>query len=362
MKTRPSDRKLYGPEQNDSDIEIFRCPCQRFGRGVQRSRECPGHRCFGFCAVYQKSTAVERSRARSRTRSRRSRSRCEADGYAPAQILPHDSYLINLGHPSAPELEKSRTAFIDEMKRCEALGLDRLNFHPGSHLGKISLEECLDRVTESIDLALACTQGVTAVIENTAGQGSNVGFSFCHLAEIIARVKDKQQGRGLDRYLPRVRGRIRPLFRRGLRADVRRVRRDGRLPLLAGHAPQRLDEADGQPGGPPPVAGRRNDRAGRFPLHRPRQTVRRYAVDSRNARSRTAGRPRSICFASLPDSSGPDFFRGGRTAIFSVPVLRSFRLVPRCGRSFVSVSCKVGRIPVSGSVCHMEKRCFRSIL
>ena len=121
------------------------------------------------------------------------RSRCREDGYAPSQILPHDSYLINLGHPSTPELEKSRTAFIDEMKRCEALGLDRLNFHPGSHLGKIPVDECLSRVAESIDLALASTQGVTAVIENTAGQGSNVGFSFHHLAEIIARVKDKSR-------------------------------------------------------------------------------------------------------------------------------------------------------------------------
>ena len=121
------------------------------------------------------------------------RSRCEECGYAPSQILPHDSYLINLGHPSAPELDKSRSAFIDEMKRCEVLGLDRLNFHPGSHLGKISVDECLVRIAESIDMALECTQGVTAVIENTAGQGSNVGFSFHHLASIIARVKDKSR-------------------------------------------------------------------------------------------------------------------------------------------------------------------------
>ena len=79
------------------------------------------------------------------------------------------------------------------MQRCEQLGLDRLNFHPGSHLGKISVEECLSLVAESINMALERTSGVTAVIENTAGQGTNVGFSFHHLRAIIDQVKD--QGR-----------------------------------------------------------------------------------------------------------------------------------------------------------------------
>ncbi len=115
---------------------------------------------------------------------------CERFGYGTGQILPHDSYLINLGHPSAPELEKSRAAFLDEMQRCEQLGIDRLNFHPGATLGAISVEECLDRIAESINLALAATRGVVAVIENTAGQGSGVGHRFEHLARIIAGVSD----------------------------------------------------------------------------------------------------------------------------------------------------------------------------
>lgn len=121
------------------------------------------------------------------------RQACTTYGYAPAQILPHDSYLINLGHPEEEGLEKSRQAFCDEMQRCEALGLDRLNFHPGSHLNRISEVESLDRIAASIDLALECTQGVTAVIENTAGQGSNLGFRFEQLAYIIERVKDKSR-------------------------------------------------------------------------------------------------------------------------------------------------------------------------
>ncbi len=118
---------------------------------------------------------------------------CCDGGYSPAQILPHDSYLINLGHPEPEGLEKSREAFIDEMQRCQSLGLDRLNFHPGSHLRKITPEESMDRIAESINIALAQSQGVAAVIENTAGQGSNLGFSFYHLAYIIERVEDKSR-------------------------------------------------------------------------------------------------------------------------------------------------------------------------
>jgi deoxyribonuclease-4 len=121
------------------------------------------------------------------------REACDKYGFAPHQILPHDSYLINLGHPEREGLEKSRASFIHEMERCERLGLDRLNFHPGSHLKKISEEESLKLVAESINIALDKTRGVTAVIENTAGQGSNLGYAFWHLAYIIDRVEDKSR-------------------------------------------------------------------------------------------------------------------------------------------------------------------------
>lgn len=116
-----------------------------------------------------------------------------AAGIDPKHVLPHDSYLINLGHPEQEGLELSREAFLNEMQRCEQLGLDRLNFHPGSHLKKISTEECLDRVAESINIALRATKGVTAVIENTAGQGSNVGFAFWQLRRIIDGVEDRSR-------------------------------------------------------------------------------------------------------------------------------------------------------------------------
>ncbi|MEH6472020.1 MAG: deoxyribonuclease IV [Halopseudomonas sp.] len=118
---------------------------------------------------------------------------CERYGYQPQQILPHDSYLINLGHPEAEALQKSRSAFIDELHRCQQLGLTLLNFHPGSHLRQLTESDCLDRVAESINIALEATEGVTAVIENTAGQGSNLGYRFEHLAQIIDGVEDKSR-------------------------------------------------------------------------------------------------------------------------------------------------------------------------
>ena len=127
-------------------------------------------------------------------------------GILPRHVLPHDSYLINLGHPEEEKLEKSRAAFIDELQRCDALGLDKLNFHPGSHLAKLTKKQkedsallekienkCLDVIAESINLALDKTQNVKAVIENTAGQGSNLGYKFEHLAYIIEKIEDKSR-------------------------------------------------------------------------------------------------------------------------------------------------------------------------
>ena len=121
------------------------------------------------------------------------RENCEKYDYKPFQILPHDSYLINLGHPGKEPLEKSRASFLDEMQRCEQLGLDRLNFHPGSHLKTISEEECLRRIAESINIVLDKTKGVTAVIENTAGQGTNMGHKFEQIRFMIDNVNDKSR-------------------------------------------------------------------------------------------------------------------------------------------------------------------------
>ena len=134
------------------------------------------------------------------------KSALEASGILPKHVLPHDSYLINLGHPEIEKLEKSRDAFVDELERCELLGLDKLNFHPGSHLVKVPKKDkenlevmkpiediCLNTIAESINIALDKTTGVSAVMENTAGQGTNLGWRFEHLAYIIDRVEDKSR-------------------------------------------------------------------------------------------------------------------------------------------------------------------------
>ncbi|MBT3030008.1 MAG: deoxyribonuclease IV [Candidatus Thiodiazotropha endolucinida] len=121
------------------------------------------------------------------------RENLDGSGISPRHVLPHDSYLINLGHPETKGLEKSRAAFLDEMQRCEQLGLSLLNFHPGATLRKIGEEESLQRVADSINLVLEQTRGVTAVIENTAGQGSTLGYRFEHLAAIIDAIKDKSR-------------------------------------------------------------------------------------------------------------------------------------------------------------------------
>jgi len=117
----------------------------------------------------------------------------EKSGIQTKHILPHDSYLINLGHPEVEARQKSLDSFIHELQRCEILKLDRLNFHPGSHLRKISEEECLNNIAESMNKAIDATKDVKLVIENTAGQGSNLGYKFEHLAYIIDKIEDKSR-------------------------------------------------------------------------------------------------------------------------------------------------------------------------
>ena len=118
---------------------------------------------------------------------------CKENGFGPESILAHDSYLINLGHPESAGLEKSRTAFLDELTRCELLGLTTLNFHPGSHLKKISETDCLKTIAQSLNIAIDQTQSVIPVIENTAGQGTNLGHRFEQIAEIIDQVENKDR-------------------------------------------------------------------------------------------------------------------------------------------------------------------------
>lgn len=142
-------------------------------------------------ALFTRNPSRWTSKAISDAEAEAFKANCDLYGYTPEVILPHDSFLINLGSPEADKLEKSRAAFLDEMRRCEQLGLTMLNFHPGAHLRLMGEDACLDLIAESINRILDVTSGVKAVIENTAGQGSNLGFTFAQIARIIDGVEDK---------------------------------------------------------------------------------------------------------------------------------------------------------------------------
>lgn len=118
---------------------------------------------------------------------------CERCGYAPGAILPHSGFMMNPGSPDKRKLAMSRKLLTEELRRCEMLGLTMLNFHPGASLGQADDDTTLRVIAESINIALDKTTGVTAVIENTAGQGSNLGWRFEQIADIIDRVEDKSR-------------------------------------------------------------------------------------------------------------------------------------------------------------------------
>ena len=144
-------------------------------------------------ALFTGSSSRWVSKDPSQEEIRKFKENCELYGYSPDVILPHDNFLINLGSPDSKTLGLSRKSFSDELRRCELLGLKMLNFHPGSHKNEITEEECLDRIAESLNRAREKSEGVTAVLENVAGQGSNLGHSFEQLAHIIDKVEDKSR-------------------------------------------------------------------------------------------------------------------------------------------------------------------------
>ncbi|ETW09975.1 hypothetical protein, variant 1 [Aphanomyces invadans] len=116
-------------------------------------------------------------------------------GYAPGDVVPHGSYLLNCGSPDVDVLQKSREGLLDEVRRCEALGLSLYNFHPGATKNEITVEECLDLIAESIELTLKQTKGVTILVENMSNQGSTIGGPFTHLRGIIDRVSEPHRDR-----------------------------------------------------------------------------------------------------------------------------------------------------------------------
>ncbi len=144
-------------------------------------------------ALFTRNPSRWKSKPISDSEAQLFKERCATYGYKPEVILPHDSFLINLGAPDPEKLALSREAFLDELHRCSQLGLTMLNFHPGSHLNMVTPDECIATIADSINMALDATSGVKAVIESTAGQGSNIGWKWEHIADIISRVEDKER-------------------------------------------------------------------------------------------------------------------------------------------------------------------------
>jgi deoxyribonuclease-4 len=107
-------------------------------------------------------------------------------------VVVHDSYLINLGSPEKELLQKSREAFLVELIRCERLGIPYLVMHPGSHVGA-GESEGLKQIIDSLNWVIEKAKGyhTKVLLENTAGQGTNLGYRFEHLAEILERVEEK---------------------------------------------------------------------------------------------------------------------------------------------------------------------------
>lgn len=109
------------------------------------------------------------------------------------QIIAHNSYITNLGSPNNENLKKSRILFLEEIVRCYKLGVKMLNFHPGNHMNLITISKCLLNIADSINFALSRSKNVIAVIENTAGQGTSVGYCFEQIAELIEKIENKKR-------------------------------------------------------------------------------------------------------------------------------------------------------------------------
>lgn len=114
---------------------------------------------------------------------------CKKYSYKADQILPHAGYLINPANPDPEKRKKSLDSLVQEMERCRLLGLNRLNLHPGSHLGLVSEAEAVELVAKTMDLALEKVDGITLVLENTAGQGNGIGSDFGTIGSILSQMK-----------------------------------------------------------------------------------------------------------------------------------------------------------------------------
>ncbi|KAI0761411.1 xylose isomerase-like protein [Irpex lacteus] len=144
-------------------------------------------------ALFLKQQRQWTSKDLSESSVRKFKRRMEKLGYDAKCVLPHGSYLVNLGNPDAEKREKSYKCFLDDLKRCEQLGLLLYNFHPGSTVGQTTKETSLSHVAQCINRAHKETESVVVVIENMAGANNVLGSHFSEIGAIIREVEDKSR-------------------------------------------------------------------------------------------------------------------------------------------------------------------------
>lgn len=167
---------------------------QGISRTIARTFDDYGGNCLALFTGNQRTWSSNATIAQSEVEQ--FKRECTKYGIDPLRhIVPHGSYLINLGSPEAEKLQKSRQLLSVEISRCEQLGIGLYNFHPGSHLHMLTEDECCERVAQSINLQISNgSRGrVILLLENTAGQGTNIGYKFEHLKTIIDHVSDKSR-------------------------------------------------------------------------------------------------------------------------------------------------------------------------
>ncbi|XP_077308484.1 putative endonuclease 4 isoform X13 [Lithobates pipiens] len=174
--------------QNAEEVSVIKEPDKRglWNAALEAGRI--GAKAFGLFLRSQRMWSVK---PLEKSTAEKFRGTCKEFGFDARFILPHSPYLMNLGSPKPDVRQKSRDMLVDELSRCHQLGLTLYNIHPGSHLGEMPVNKCLELIAEGINHAHSQIPDITVVLENMSCQGSTVGGRFEELRGIIDLVKDK---------------------------------------------------------------------------------------------------------------------------------------------------------------------------
>ena len=161
-----SQRKWENPPLQDDHRDQFRAFCDEYGYDAAR-----------YLSPFGNSQSIPRALVNSIPSS---------------HIIPHGSYLVNLAQEETEKSTQAYNAFVDDLHRCEALGIKYYNFHPGS-TGSHPRPSAIGRIATALNRAHRTTQTVVPVLETMAGGGNVVGSTFEDLRDIIALVDDKER-------------------------------------------------------------------------------------------------------------------------------------------------------------------------